>query len=121
MISVILIATNSFIIKPELKQALEEANFEDQEFRPVWVGKNLDCEPPFWLWYHTGEKLNYNVDSKLGENKWYLPVEIKKDLKDLNRVFKYDHHFNISPKILSEKVVEVLKPFKIKFEPVEFV
>lgn len=121
IVSAIIITTSAFIVKSEVKATLERAGFEDQEFKPVWVGKNLDSEPPFWLWYHTGKRLNYDLDSKLGEDKWYLPAEIKSSLRDLNRVFKYDHHYNISPRILSEKVVEVLRPFKIKFEPVEFV
>jgi len=111
------------ICRPQIKQAIEEANLIGILFYPVWLKKyEENKEPDYYLMVSPNrpdfEKYVINKDSDIGIQYIY-----KKEMKDILLDFNQapsKNYILIEPSLISEKAYNILKDFNITFKPAIF-
>ena len=112
------------IIRPHVKEAIEQAKLTGGYFQPVWIKEIKDIDKPDYYTLNSTNGIEARVHRTIDNIAELVPLSIKQNLLDLNYT-KYnpsgDEVSQVEPNLVSYRAYIVLKQFrKTNFGPVIF-
>ena len=115
---------NVDLVRPHVKEAIEQAKLTGGYFQPVWIKEIKDIDKPDYYTLNSTNGIEARVHRTIDNIAELVPLSIKQNLLDLNYT-KYnpsgDEVSQVEPNLVSYRAYIVLKQFrKTNFGPVIF-